>query len=89
MLTFDFVDWDDERDPNGNVQHIAAHNLTTEEVEDVLYSPAIKHGHSRTTGQTCVWGRTSTNRHIIVIYRLSESGGWTTIRPVTAYDVPA
>ena len=89
MLTFDFVDWDDENDPKGNVQHIATHSLTPEEVEDVLYSPAIKHGHSRGSGQTCAWGRTSTDRHIIVIDKLSERGGFTTIRPVTAYDVPA
>ena len=28
--------WDLPDDPDGNVQHIAAHDITTEEVEDVL-----------------------------------------------------
>jgi len=28
--------WDVAEDPDGNVQHIAAHGITVEEVEDVL-----------------------------------------------------
>jgi hypothetical protein len=36
MIDFDLIAWDDEDDPRGNVQHIAANGLTIEEVEQVL-----------------------------------------------------
>ncbi len=32
------VIWDLEDDPEGNVQHIAEHDLTPEEVESVLFN---------------------------------------------------
>ena len=31
--------WDMEDDPDGNVQHIADHDLTVDEVEEVLADP--------------------------------------------------
>lgn len=88
MLSFDAVEWDDESDPAGNVQHIARHGLSPEEVEDVLSSPAVSHGASRSSGRDCVWGRTMTGKHVIVFYRLNDDDGFTTIRPITAYEVP-
>jgi len=33
------VIWDDESNPEGNVQHIAEHGLTIEDVEHVLENP--------------------------------------------------
>jgi hypothetical protein len=46
MLDFDFIEWDD-----ANVGHIADSGLTTEEVEDVLYSPDARPFRSRSTGR--------------------------------------
>jgi len=87
MLTFDGVAWDDEDDPDGNVQHIVRHGLTPDEVEDVLNGPAITHGFSRSSNRPCVWGRTATDKHIIVVYEETVQDGFTFIYPVTAYEV--
>ena len=38
-MAFLWIVWDDENDPLGNVQHIAEHGLTTDEVEAVLNEP--------------------------------------------------
>ena len=38
-MTYLWIIWDDESDPLGNVQHIAEHGLTTDEVEAVLNAP--------------------------------------------------
>ena len=38
-MAFLWIIWDDENDPLGNVQHIAEHGLTTDEVEVVLDEP--------------------------------------------------
>jgi hypothetical protein len=34
--------WDEPDDPDGNVQHIAEHGLTIEDVEEVLSNPPVK-----------------------------------------------
>ncbi len=31
--------WDDENDPNGNIEHIGEHDLTVPDVEHVLKNP--------------------------------------------------
>jgi hypothetical protein len=31
--------WDQEDDPDGNIQHVAEHGLSVEEVEEVLENP--------------------------------------------------
>ena len=36
MLDFDFIEWDDDGDPRGNVGHIADNGLSRDEVEDDL-----------------------------------------------------
>jgi hypothetical protein len=70
-------------DPNGNVQHIADHDLTKEEVEDVLFDPEGR-SVSRSSGLPLVFGTTSTGRFIAVIFQEIDAD---TARPVTAYDV--
>lgn len=87
MLDFDYIDWDDEDDMNGNVQHIAAADLTVEEVEDVLYDPDSDVDVSRSTGRTAAFGTTSTNKYIVVICDVDTQAGITVARPVTAYEV--
>ncbi len=76
--------WDDPDDPDGNVQHIADHGLTIEDVEEVLSDPTSE-GVSASTGRPCVWGYTQEDVYIIVVYEEIDQD---TIRVVTAYEVP-
>jgi uncharacterized DUF497 family protein len=75
--------WDLEEEPDGNVQHIAEHELTREEVEEVLQDP-LSITVSRSTGRPIAFGETSEGRYIAVIYIEIDSD---TARPVTAYEV--
>jgi uncharacterized DUF497 family protein len=76
--------WDDPDDPAGNVQHLAEHGLSIEEVEEVLSDPSSE-GKSASSGRPCVWGYTLEGMYIIVVY---EEVDQDTIRVVTAYEVP-
>ena len=75
------VVWNDE--PGGNVEHIAEHGLTPEDVEEVLFSP-LDRDVSRSTGLPIVFGFTPDGRYILVV---SEQIDEVTIYPVTAYAV--
>ena len=83
-MRFTSIIWDHEDDPDGNVEHIALHELSIEDVEGVLLAPASR-GISRTTGLPVVWGYTPEGRYIIVVY---EEVAEAAIRVITAYDVP-
>jgi uncharacterized DUF497 family protein len=76
--------WDDEEAPEGNIQHIAEHGLTVEDVEYVLENPATE-GTSARTGRPCCFGYTPGGDFIIVVY---EQVNEETIYPVTAFEVP-
>ena len=76
--------WDLEDDPDGNVEHIAEHDLTMEDVEHVLTHPT-REGASRSTGLPAVWGYTPDDRCVIVVYEAIDKD---TIRVITAYEVP-
>ena len=76
--------WDSEDDPDGNVQHIAEHDLDIEDVEWVLGSPNTE-GKSKSSGLPAVWGYTAEGIYIIVVYQKIDVD---TIRVVTAYEVP-
>ena len=76
--------WDAEDDPDGNVEHIAEHDLTREDVEHVLKNPTAE-GTSQSTGLPVVWGDTPDGRFIIVVF---EEVAENTVRVVTAYEVP-
>jgi len=76
--------WDDEDNPNGNVRHIAQHELSIQDVEHVLLH-AISEGISRKSGCPIAWGYTPGGRYIAVVYEEVIEG---TIRVRTAYDVP-
>lgn len=71
--------WDDE-----NVQHIAEHELTIEDVEHVLENPTSE-GFSKSSGRPCCFGYTPGGEFIIVVYDEVDEDA---IRPVTAYEVP-
>ena len=67
VIDFDLIARDDEDDPRGNVQHIAANGLTIEEVEQVLHDPANRPTVSRSTGRPAVFGTTATGKDILVV----------------------
>lgn len=83
-MQFMRVIWDDDDDPDGNVQHIAKHGLTIEDVEFVLENPTAE-GTSDSTGRPCCFGYTPGGDFIIVVFEQIDED---TILPVTAYEVP-
>jgi hypothetical protein len=86
MIDFDLIAWDDEDDPHGNVQHIAANALTVEEVEQALNDPNNRPIISRASGRPAVFGATSTGKDVFVVYEVLETKPITVIRPITAYE---
>ena len=76
--------WDDEDDPNGNVEHIAEHDLTVDDVEHVVKNPTAE-GTSKSSGLPAVWGYAPDGRYIIVVF---EEVAENTVRVITAYEVP-
>jgi uncharacterized DUF497 family protein len=75
--------WDLDDDPRGNVQHIAEHDVSKEEVEEVLAHPeGIE--TSRSSGRFIAFGETTTGRLIAVVYDEIDDA---VVYPVTAYEV--
>ena len=63
--------WDLLDDPEGNVQHIAAHNITIAEVEDVLLDRDSEDTISRSSGRPITFGYTSSGRYLAVVWETS------------------
>jgi len=82
-MNYTTILWDLDEDEEGNVQHIAQHGVTKEEVEEVLESPAGT-VVSRSSGRPIVFGETSTGRLLAVVYEEIDAD---TARPVTAWEV--
>ena len=80
MAYFEFI-WDEES--GGNVEHIAEHGLTPDDIEEVFFNP-IDHDTSRSSGLPIIFGFTPEGRYILVVYEKIDE---VTIYPVTAYDV--
>lgn len=78
------VVWDLDDDPEGNVQHIAEHGITIEEVEDVLYA-AEEVIASQSSGRPITFGETSAGRYIAVVFEVVEDDPLA-VYPVTAYE---
>jgi uncharacterized DUF497 family protein len=79
--------WDLDDDTEGNVQHIAEHGLTKEEVEDVLSDSANPTDESHSSGRPATFGWTKTGKHIIVVWEEVEEDPLT-VYPITAYETP-
>lgn len=79
------IRWDCE--PEGNVEHLALHGITPEEAEEVLRNDKLPTTVSQRHGDPCKFGRTSTGKHIIVVW-IEEWDDPLSIYPVTAYEVP-
>lgn len=70
-------------EPGGNVEHIAKHDLTPEDVEAVIQEP-LETTTSRGSGRPVLTGYTPDGRLIIVVYEEVDD---ITIYPITAYEV--
>ncbi len=64
MLDFDFI-WDDE--PGGNVEHIAQHDFTPEEVIHAFHN-VVRITVSRSSGLPAIIGRIPGGERIFVAY---------------------
>jgi uncharacterized DUF497 family protein len=87
IVIYATITWDLEDEPDGNVQHIAEHGVTVDEVEEVLHDPRSRVGRSRRSGRPQTFGWTSTDKFIAVIWE-EVSDDPRMIYPITAYEVP-
>ena len=79
--------WDLPDDPDGNYVHIIdGHDVTVDEVEEVLRNPDSEDVVSRSSGQPAVFGWTSTGKYLFVVYELVLDEPYT-VYPITAYPV--
>ena len=81
------VIWDLPDDPDGNVQHIAEHGISVDEVEDVLRDRDSTDTISKSSGQPITFGYTSAGRYLAVVWEHVDDDPLT-IYPITAYDAP-
>ena len=79
--------WDVADDADGNVQHIAKHGITVEEVEEVLLDRDSEDTISRSSGRPSTFGYTSSGRYLAVVWEHIDDDPLT-IYPITAYDAP-
>lgn len=82
-MTYLNILWDLDDDPAGNVQHIARHGLTKDDVADVLNNPEGE-DRSRSSGQPIVFGLTRRGERIAVVYEEIDED---TVYPITAFSV--
>ena len=83
-MPFESIVWDLDNDPDGNAQHCAEHGVTKEEVEEILQN-ATDADISRSSERPVLFGATSTDKHLIVVYEQIDP---VTVYPITAYEVP-
>lgn len=76
--------WDLDDDPDGNVQHVAEHGLSIEEVEEVLYD-ADEVIASNSSGRPMVFGETATGKYIAIVFDVVDEDPLA-VYPVTAYE---
>jgi hypothetical protein len=79
--------WDLEDDPDGNTAHIAEHDVTQDEVAEVLLNSDSDTTISRSTGAKITFGYTAQGRFLAVVWQ-HVADDPLTMRPITAYDVP-
>jgi hypothetical protein len=80
-MPFYEIIWNEE--PGGNVEHIAEHDLTPEDIEEVILNP-VGRDVSRTSRLPILFGFSLDGRYILVVYEQIDDA---TIYPVTAYEV--
>jgi uncharacterized DUF497 family protein len=78
--------WDLDDDPDGNVQHVAEHGLTVEEVESAIRAAESWTDESRSSGRPITFGTTHTGRQIAVVWEEADENPLS-VYVVTAYEV--
>ncbi len=63
--------WDLDDDPDGNVQHLAEHGVTIDEVQEVIDNPWGTDS-SRSSDRPILFGWTSTGRFLAIVYENVE-----------------
>ena len=79
--------WDGADDADGDVQHIAEHGITVEEVEEVLLDRDSEDTISRSSGRPITFGYTASGRYLAVVWEHIDDDPLT-LYPITAYDAP-
>jgi len=69
--------------PEGNIEHIASHGVSTEEVRYVLENP-VSSGTSRTSKLPIAFGYTKAGRFLAVVYEQVDN---VSVCPITAYEI--
>lgn len=83
-MLYEFIIWDLDDDPDGNVQHCEEHGVTKEEVEEV-FDNMSEADVSRSSDRPVIFGDTRAGRHLMVVFDEIDED---TVYPVTAYEVP-
>lgn len=86
-MSIDFIYWDLDDEPDGNVQHIGEHGISVDEYEEVVLNPHNPVVESRTSDNFITFGYTSSGVHIAAVWEL-VSDDPKAIRPVTAFEAP-
>lgn len=86
-VDYDFVEWDDDEDPRGNVVHIEAAGLTPGEVEEVLAGPGSETISRSDPHRPAKIGWTGSGKYVFVAYQRTAEAGVVVIYPVTAYEI--
>jgi hypothetical protein len=69
--------------PDGNIAHLAEHDITPDEAEEVLTDP-IATDVSRSSGRPIAFGFTHAGRKLAVVFERIDR---ITVYPITAYEV--
>jgi hypothetical protein len=85
MLDMEVI-WDLADDPGGNVQHMAEHDVTIDEVEEVLGNPRSSTVvDKKRIGRFITGGETADGRYLEVVWETALEDPLT-VYPITAFD---
>jgi hypothetical protein len=81
--------WDMEDDEEGNYWHICVegHDVTREEVNEVLHSRDSQETTSRTSKNPITFGWTTSGKYIAVVWERVQAKDPKILYPLTAYPV--
>ena len=80
-MAINYVTWDMDHEPEGNVQHVAEHGLTKDDVEQVLFG-IHELDTSSSSGRPIALGFSAAGQFICVVFEWVDDE---TVYPVTAY----
>jgi hypothetical protein len=66
------------------IAHLAEHGVSPDDFEGVV-TKSERTGKSQSSGLPVAWGYTDDRRYILAVYEMID---FTTVLPVTAYEVP-